>query len=332
MLTEFSGLEIFNTTAVPMTFAQEFGLEYSNMTSNESDYQSLNNFSGYLNPSFRTFVDSELSTYNMISEGQSNQDLGFEKAVQFVTSAEENAGISGSVFCEYSHMYGTKTVTKHKAIADCSRIKQINSNFDLADCKVSILIEQLSNLSIYDFTAIGVYDKITISPNLDDINEVYESKISQDQSNSSFIDMKISTSGDVNGHSLGWNITSSPKMIIEITEIPTETWLPQTKVRVSATATRIPYASENIAPAIDYATIKLSNSSNLSNSLVTIEFVDISENPRIRQTQGVGLAQFNESESSISCATLICDFDLVLESTWLLDEIDQSYCFQRLGC
>ena len=68
-----------------MTFIQEFGLEYSNMTSNESDYQSLNNFSGYLNLSFRTFVDSELSTYNMISEGQSNQDLGFEKAVQFVS-------------------------------------------------------------------------------------------------------------------------------------------------------------------------------------------------------------------------------------------------------
>ena len=73
------------------------------------------------------------------------------------------------------------------------------------------MIDQLSNLSIYDLTAIGVYDKITISPSLDEINEVYESKISQDQSNSSFIDVQISTSGDANGHSLGWNITSSPK-------------------------------------------------------------------------------------------------------------------------
>ena len=93
-----------------------------------------------------------------------------------------------------------------------------------------------------------MYDKITISPNLDDINEVYESKISQDQSNSSFIDMQISTSGDVNGHSLGWNITSSPKMIIEITEIPTETWLPQTKVRVSATALERFHTPQKILP------------------------------------------------------------------------------------
>ena len=329
LLTEISGLEIFNTTDVPMTFVQEFGFEYSNLTLNQSDYQSLHNFSGYFNLSFRTFVDSDLDSYRMVSESQLSQDLDFEKAVQFVTSSEENTNISGpSVFSQYSHIFGTKTVTKHKAIADCSRIRQINSNFDLADCKVSIMSEQLSNLSIYDFTAIGVYDKITITPNLDEINEVYESKISQDQSNSSFIDLQISTSGDGNGHSIGWNITSSPKMIIEITEIPTETWLPQTKVRVSATATReIPYTSQNNAPAIDYATIKLSNSSNLSNSLVTIEFVDISENPRIRQTQGVGLAQFNESESSISCANFTCDFDLVLESTWLLDEIEQSYWF-----
>ena len=198
----------------------------------------------------------------------------------------------------------------------------------LAECAVDIQIQATDSFKIYDFSAIGLHEEFTIYPNLDVLNSVFESKSAQTDSNNSFVQIEILSTGQNIGHSLGWNITSSPKMNLEITQIPTQTWLPETSVRVMATAAReIPYNSVNTAPSLVSAQISLSPSPNISDSLVTIEFVDLDTTPRIRQIQGAGLAQFEQDFSSISCQITTCDFDLTLNSTWLLDDIDQAYWF-----
>ena len=325
ILTQFSGHELLNTSGYSPTFVKNFDLSHNSLNLAQVSNASVSQLSGNFELSFTTFVDSTFDSYSF---NQNQINIGDERLITFSIESDQGSVINLNNGISEHQIFGDQKISQHFASANCTEIEQINLEIRLSECLVDIHIQATDSFKIYDFSAVGLHEEFTIYPDLDVLNSVFEGKSAQTDSNNSYVQIEILSTGQNIGHSLGWNITSSPKMNLDITQIPTQTWLPETNVRVKATAMReIPYNSENTAPSLISAQISLSPSPNISDSLVTIEFVDLDATPRIRQIQGAGLAQFEQDFSSISCQITTCDFDLTLNSTWLLDDIDQAYWF-----
>ena len=325
ILTQFGGHELLNTSGYSPTIVHRFDLSHNSLNLTQVSNASVSQLSGNFELSFTTFIDSTFDSYSF---NQNQLSISDERLISFNIESDQGSVINLNSSISENQIFGTQKISQHFAAANCTEIEQINVQIKLAECILDLEIQATNSFKIYDFIAIGLHEEFTIYPDLDILNSVFESNSAQSDSNSSFVEIEILSNGQNIGHSLGWNITSSPKMNLEITQIPTQTWLPETNVRVMATASReIPYDSTNTAPSLVSAQISLSPSPNISDSLVTIEFVDLDTSPRIRQIQGAGLAQFDNSLSSISCQITTCDFDLILNSTWLLDDIEQAYWF-----
>ena len=118
------------------------------------------------------------------------------------------------------------------------------------------------------------------------------------------------------------NATIQPVMVESVQPTAHERWLPGQTVTFSTSHMRYdPLELSLDAPDITRIALHLSPTVFVEDAVIGLEVDRLTTTPRFIQTMGSGLA-FPTNLSTVSCTTNQCDVDWVLQSTWLLNDVD----------
>ena len=124
------------------------------------------------------------------------------------------------------------------------------------------------------------------------------------------------------GITMAINASIQPIMVESVMPTLHERWLPEQTVTFSTQHTRFnPLDTAYDAPDIARISLHLSPTNSLDDAVIGIVVDRLDSTPRFIQTSGSGLASLTNL-STVSCTLNSCDVDWVLQSTWLLDDMD----------
>lgn len=124
------------------------------------------------------------------------------------------------------------------------------------------------------------------------------------------------------GVSTTLSATIHPLMVESVLPTPHDRWLPEQTVTFSTRHARTnPLDAAVDAPDLARIALYLSPTDSVDDAVIGLSVDRLATAPRFIQTMGSGLA-FPTNLSSVSCTLNQCDVDWVLQSTWLLDDID----------
>ena len=203
-------------------------------------------------------------------------------------------------------------------------VDSFSMNFSVYDCEVALDVVGSMDLKIVHLAHLAGSKTLDVDLNASTLNAAKAASETGDFRASLNVPLHVQTVEG--GLRVGLTASTLPLMTEHIQPPEHLRWLPGETVSFTTHHQRMnPLDLAEDAPDLAEVDFYLSSGPSLGASFVHVHADQFTSAPRFRQLSGAGLASLVPEASNVTCTTNACSITWTLESTWLLDDVDDLY-------